>query len=139
MFSERAKRLGKSLFGKSEVKNRISKNAVELIVGDIVTLYKEFRSAQGLGALFFNTTEPLHSLDMTTKEIYNDIVLAEELMDADTKDFLTKILNLIEKNENNDTPVVVMLDATGMSVHLLDLDMIKEHIEKQARDALLQN
>lgn len=139
MFSERAKRLGQSLFGKSEVKNRISKNAVELIVGDMVTLYKEFRSAEGLGALFFNTTEPLNSLYMTTKEIYNDIVLAEELMDADTKDFLTKILNLIEKNENNDTPVVVMLDATGMSVHLLDLDMIKEHIEKQARDALLQN
>jgi hypothetical protein len=139
MFSDRAKSLSQKLFGKSEVKNKIAKNAVEIILGDMVTLYKEFRSAQGLGALFFNTEKPLNSLYLTTKEIYNDIILAEELMDTDTKSFLTKILNLVEKNEDNETPVVVMLDATGMSVHLLDLDVIKEHIEKQSRDALFQD
>jgi hypothetical protein len=72
---------------------------------------------------------------MTTKEIYNDIVLAEELMDSDTKKFLQKVLNVIEKNSDNEIPVVVMVDAAGLSVHLLDLDIISENIEKQAFEA----
>ena len=32
-----------------------------------------------------------------------------------------------------------MLDQTGMSVHLLDLDLVKEHIEKQIEDARNEN
>jgi len=139
MSNNQSKQLSKDLFGGSEVKTRIAKNAVQMIIGDIATLYKEFRSAQGLGALFFNTEAPLNSLYMTTKEIYNDIILAEELLDTDTKKFLQKILNLIEKNEDNELPIVVMLDHTGMSVHLLDLDLVKEHIEKQIEDASNEN
>lgn len=135
MTSDNTKALGHKLFGKSEVQNKISKNALKIILGDMVTLYNEFRTAQGLGALFFNTTAPLNSLYLTTQEIYNDIILAEELMDSDTKQFLQKVLNIIEKNSDNETPVVVMVDATGLSVHLLDLDIISENIEKQAFEA----
>jgi hypothetical protein len=135
MTKDNKKALGSKLFGKSEVQNRISKNALKMIMGDIATLYSEFRTARGLGALFFNTTAPLNSLFMTIQEIYNDIVLAEELMDNETKKFLQKVLNVIEKNSDNTTPVVVMVDATGLSIHLLDLDVIAENIEKQASEA----
>ncbi len=135
MTKDNKKALGSKLFGKSEVQNRISKNALKMIMGDIATLYSEFRTAQGLGALFFNTTAPLNSLFMTIQEIYNDIVLAEELMDNETKKFLQKVLNVIEKNSDNTIPVVVMVDATGLSIHLLDLDVIAENIEKQASEA----
>jgi hypothetical protein len=135
MTKDNKKALGSKLFGKSEVQNRISKNALKMIMGDIATLYSEFRTAQGLGALFFNTTAPLNSLFMTIQEIYNDIVLAEELMDNETKKFLQKVLNVIEKNSDNTTPVVVMVDTTGLSIHLLDLDVIAENIEKQASEA----
>lgn len=135
MTNDNTKALSSKLFGKSEVQNRISKNALKMIMGDMATLYTEFRTARGLGALFFNTTAPLNSLFMTIQEIYNDIVLAEELMDNDTKKFLQKVLNVIEKNSDNTTPVVVMVDATGLSVHLLDLDVIAENIEKQASEA----
>lgn len=72
---------------------------------------------------------------MTTKEIYNDIILAEELMDTDTKEFLQKTLNVIEKNSDNTTPVVVMVDSDGMSIHLLDLDEISQRIDQQAEEA----
>lgn len=135
MTNDNIKALGNKLFSKSEVQNRIAKNALKVILGDMTTLYNEFRTASGLGALFFNTMSPLNSLYMTTKEIYNDIILAEELMDTDTKEFLQKTLNVIEKNSDNTTPVVVMVDSDGMSIHLLDLDEINQRIDQQAEEA----
>jgi|TARA_R110002126_G_scaffold10363_3_gene47206 hypothetical protein len=134
MTSDHTKALGQKLFGKSEVQDKISKNALKIILGDIVTLYSEFRTAKGLGALFFNTTAPSNSLYMTIKEIYNDIIVAEELIDSDTKQFLQSVLNIVEKNSDNTTPIVVMVDAKGLSVHLLDLDAINDNIEKHAQD-----
>jgi hypothetical protein len=133
MTSDHTKALGQKLFGQSEVQDKISKNALKIILGDIVTLYSEFRTAKGLGALFFNTTAPSNSLYMTIQEIYNDIVVAEELIDSDTKQFLQSVLNIIEKNSDNTTPIVVMVDAKGLSVHLLDLDSINDNIETHAQ------
>ena len=133
MTSDHTKALGQKLFGKSEVQDKISKNALKIILGDIVTLYSEFRTAKGLGALFFNTTAPSNSLYMTIQEIYNDIIVAEELIDSDTKQFLQSVLNIVEKNSDNTTPIVVMVDAKGLSVHLLDLDAINDNIEKHAQ------
>jgi len=133
MTSDHTKALGQKLFGQSEVQDKISKNALKIILGDIVTLYSEFRTAKGLGALFFNTKAPSNSLYMTIQEIYNDIVVAEELIDSDTKQFLQSVLNIIEKNSDNTTPIVVMVDAKGLSVHLLDLDSINDNIEKHAQ------
>lgn len=134
MTSDHTKALGQKLFGKSEVQDKISKNALKIILGDIVTLYSEFRTAKGLGALFFNTTAPSNSLYMTIKEIYNDIIVAEELIDSETKQFLQSVLNIVEKNSDNTTPIVVMVDAKGLSVHLLDLDSVNDNIEKHAKD-----
>lgn len=134
MTSDHTKALGQKLFGKSEVQDKISKNALKIILGDIVTLYSEFRTAKGLGALFFNTTAPSNSLYMTIKEIYNDIIVAEELIDSETKQFLQSVLNIVEKNSDNTTPIVVMVAAEGLSVHLLDLDSVNDNIEKHAQN-----
>ena len=46
MTSDHTKALGQKLFGKSEVQDKISKNALKIILGDIVTLYSEFRTAK---------------------------------------------------------------------------------------------
>jgi hypothetical protein len=67
---------------------------------------------------------------MTIKEIYNDIIVAEELIDSETKQFLQSVLNIVEKNSDNTTPIVVMVGAKGLSVHLLDLDSVNDNIEK---------
>lgn len=134
MTSDHTKALGQKLFGKSEVQDKISKNALKIILGDIVTLYSEFRTAKGFGALFFNTTAPSNSLYMTIKEIYNDIIVAEELIDSETKQFLQSVLNIVEKNSDNTTPIVVMVAAEGLSVHLLDLDSVNDNIEKHAQN-----
>lgn len=135
MALDKAEKLIKKLFGSSEVQNRIAKSTVKLIVSDIITLYTEFRKAEGLGALFFNLEYPNRSIYLDVHEIYKDITVAEEMMDSKTKDFLQKLLNVIEKNENTDTPVVVMVQDTGLSIHLLDSTSVDETLDKKILDA----
>ena len=49
---EKAKKLAASLFGVNEVKNRIAKNTMKLLLNDIATLNSQFAEAKGEGALF---------------------------------------------------------------------------------------
>jgi hypothetical protein len=124
------------LFGKSEIKNRISANAVKMIIGDITTLYGEFRKAEGAGALFFNPSYSDQSQYLTIPEIRKDITLAEEMMNSKLCKFLADLINVIEKEQDSDKPVVVMVDNTGMSAHVIDLEKATMMIDKQVEDAL---
>lgn len=99
-----------------------------MIVGDIVTLYDEFKKAEGLGALFFNPSEPEASTYLTIEQIKKDIILAEEILDNDLKDFLTKLLNVIDKEQNNKVAVVVMLNSLSFSIHLIDLNAAEDRL-----------
>ena len=123
-------KLAKAIFGKSEVQNRVALNAVKMIVGDIATLYSEFRKTEGLGALFFNPASPDCSQFMTLKDIHTDVILAEEIMDNYLKDFLNKLINVINKEAESEKPVVVMVDETAMSVHVIDLNLADERINE---------
>jgi hypothetical protein len=133
-----SERLASKLFSKSEVQNKIAVNTVKMIVGDIVTLYQEFRKAEGLGALFFNPVTPENSSYMTIKDVQNDIVLAEELMDDDLRDFLKKILRVIEDEQEQETAIVVLIKNQTMSIHIIDLNtvdtQIKELVDAFSRD-----
>ncbi len=124
--------MAKKLFSKSEVQNRIAVNTVKMIIGDIVTLYQEFKKNEGTGALFFNPASPNNSCYMSIKDIKNDIILAEEVMDNDLKVFLEKLLNVVIKEENGDKAVVVLLDSATMSIHLVDLNTAEETINELA-------
>jgi hypothetical protein len=126
------KKLARSIFGKSEVQNRIALSAVKMIVGDIVTLYEEFKKTEGLGALFFNPTNPEFSHYMTLQDIHTDIALAEEIMDDCLRDFLNKLVNVVNKEADSKKPVVVMADESSMSVHVLDLNTAEERLDEVA-------
>jgi hypothetical protein len=130
--------LAKKIFSKSELQNQIAVNVVKMIVGDIVTLYEEFRQAEGLGALFFNPVAPENSSYMTIKDIKTDIILAEEIMDDDLKDFLKKLLNIVDKEQDNKQAIVVLVNNQTMSIHLIDLNsvetQIKELVDAFSRD-----
>jgi hypothetical protein len=123
-------RLAKAIFGKNEVQNRIAINAVKMIIGDITTLYEEFRKTEGLGALFFNPVNPECSHFMTLKDIHTDVILAEEIMDDYLKDFLNKLINVINKEAESNQPIVVMVDEMSMSVHVIDLNSAEERINE---------
>jgi hypothetical protein len=135
-FRKKTELLAKSLFGKSEVQNRISLNAVKMIIGDVVTLYTEFRNVEGLGALFFNPVKPEDSRYLNIQEIRKDLALAEELMDEELTDFFKKLLNLIDSEQETESPVVVMVDSYGMSVHLIDLELAEQMIQQRMEDAI---
>lgn len=127
-----AKQLASKLFSKSEIQNKIALNTVKMIVGDIVTLYEEFRKTEGLGALFFNPSKPENSTYMSVAEIKTDIILAEEIMNDELKDFLHKLLNIIDKEQESKKSIVVLVTSESMSIHLVDLNTAEEHIKDLA-------
>jgi choline kinase len=112
---EKAKKLAASLFGVNEVKNRIAKNTMKLLVNDIATLNSQFADAKGQY--------------LTLKEIQNDISLAEEVYDVSTAEFLKKLMNMVQKEDVKKSPVVVMVNYTGLSAHRLDLESLDERID----------
>lgn len=126
---EKAKKLAASLFGVNEVKNRIAKNTMKLLVNDIATLNSQFADAKGEGAFFFNPSKPNQSQYLTLKEIQNDISLAEEVYDVSTAEFLKKLMNMVQKEDVKKSPVVVMVNYTGLSAHRLDLESLDERID----------
>ena len=127
-----AVQLAKKLFGKSEAQNRMSLSTVKMILADIHTLYKEFKDAEGAGALFFHPSSPDQSQYMTIKDMQGDIALAEEIMDKALTEFLRKILTIIEKEDESDKPIVVMINEGGMSVHVLDLESADKMLDQTA-------
>ena len=132
--SNAAQKLSNALFGESEVKNRIALNAVKMIVGDIVTLYNEFKNAEGAGALVFNPESPEKSQFMALRDIQRDIAIAEEAMDDNLKKFLEKVQTIVVKESSSEKPVVIMLTRDSMSVHVIDLNETEERL-KEALDA----
>lgn len=122
--------LASKIFSKSELQNKIAINTVKLIIGDIVTLYNEFRKAEGAGALFFNPMAPENSTYMPVKDIKNDIILAEEIMDNDLKSFLEKLLNIVDKKQDDNEAIVVMINNRSMSIHLVDLNTVEDQINE---------
>ncbi len=125
-----AGRLAKAIFGKNEVQNRIALSAVKLIIGDIATLYTEFRKTEGLGALFFNPVNPECSNYMALKDIYKDVALAEEIMDDCLKEFLNKLINIINKEADSEQPIIVMVDDMSMSVHVVDFNAAEKRVNE---------
>lgn len=125
-----AKKLAATIFGADEIKNRVAKSTMKLLLNDIATLSAEFAAAKGDGALFFNPSEPNQSQYMTLKDIQTDVAKAEEFCDKPMADFLKKLMNIVQKEDVKKHPVIVMASYSGLTVHQLDLDVIDERIEQ---------
>jgi hypothetical protein len=69
---------------------------------------------------------------MTLQDIHTDIALAEEIMDDYLRDFLNKLVNVVNKEADSKKPVVVMADESSMSVHVLDLNTAEERLDEVA-------
>jgi hypothetical protein len=125
-----AKKLAATIFGTDEIKNRVAKSTMKLLLSDIATLSAEFAAAKGDGALFFNPSKPSQSQYMTLKDIQTDVARAEEFCDAPMAEFLKKLMNLVQKEDVKKNPVIVMASYSGLTVHQIDLDSIDERIEQ---------
>lgn len=134
-FKKVAAQLKQNLFAGGETKRRMASNVVRMIIGDIITLYTEFKIHKGDGALFFNTSNAEASQYLSIEEIKKDMALAEEMMNKDLATFFQKLLKVIEKESPSKDPVVVMLDVNGMSIHVLDKNKIDEVLEEAVTNA----
>jgi len=133
--SNKTKQAFKNVFGFSEIQNRIALSTVKMIVSDIVTLYSEFKNNEGSGALFFIPSNPKCSRYVTLSDIRKDVILSEELMDKHLTEFLRKLANIVEKNENEEKPIVVLVTDTGMSIHIVNPDEVSDNITDYLTDA----
>ena len=134
-FKKVASQLKQNLFAGGEAKRRMASNVVRMIIGDIITLYTEFKTHKGEGALFFNTSNAEASQYLSVEEIKTDMALAEEMMNKDLASFFQKLLMVIDKESDSKDPVVVMLDIHGMSIHVLDKNKIDEVLDDAVTNA----
>lgn len=133
--SKKTKEAFKSVFGFSEVQNRIALNTIKMIVGDMVTLYLEFKKTEGAGALFFVPSDPSSSRYVPIQDIKRDIILSEELMDNNLTGFLKKLENIVAKHDDDSKPIVVLVTGESMSIHIVNPDEVSDNINDYLTDA----
>ena len=117
------------LFGKGEVNDRVAKNSLKMIVGDMRAVYQEYVKVEGKGALFYNTINADFSTFMALKDIAGDKDLARTNGDEELHDFLEKLEKCVAEEDPWDKAIIVLLTNDGMSLHLLDLDEAAEKID----------
>jgi type IV secretory pathway ATPase VirB11/archaellum biosynthesis ATPase len=72
---------------------------------------------------------------VTISDIQKDVILSEELMDKPLTEFLRKLANIVEKHEDEDKPIVVLVTETGMSIHIVNPDEVSDNITDYLTDA----
>lgn len=134
----RKNQLIKHLFGGGdEVKRKMSKGIAQVILEDMITLYREYYMASGAGILVFNMDQPGQSRYITMADILADKAVAEEMLDKETAAFLAKAANIVEKEEDRNTAVIMLVESgcTNLQVHVIDLEEAADAIEQIAEDA----
>ncbi len=128
---EEAKALAKKIFGNKKEKDKFATTTASLIVGDMITLYAEFKKARGAGALFMNPECPEQSVYLTLKEIHNDVSVAEEFGNNELVDVLKRLIN-VAQNSGEDDAVIVTVDSNVLSAHVLNMTKSKEQLNNFA-------
>ena len=130
MSSQRAERIAKALFGKSEKQQRLAMETLKSIIGDIVILYQEFRKASGPGSLVFSTLSSEQGVYLTPDDIRTDIAMAQEMCDDGMGKYLNDLLEKVSKFEHDeDKAVITLLTDKGMSTHVLDLNDAEHNLK----------
>ena len=130
MSSQRAERIAKALFGKSEKQQRLAMETLKSIIGDIVILYQEFRKASGPGSLVFSTLSSEQGVYLTPEDIRTDIAMAQEMCDDGMGKYLNDLLEKVSKFEHDeDKAVITLLTDKGMSTHVLDLNDAEHNLK----------
>jgi len=135
-FSKNAKKIA-SLFKGSEVERKLSAGILRTIVSDIITLYFENRKALGKGILVFNPQDPSNSSYVTSKELENDLSLAQESMNRDFEELFHRVLNVIDKEDENNLAMVALIEDNYVNIHLLDPDEANERIDEASSGLIL--
>lgn len=132
-----AKLLKKRLFGESEVNSRIAAGILRTILADITRLYFENVKARGKGLLVFNPENPEASSYLTVDDILNDIALAQEACNPKLEKMLRETLSLIDKEFENELPIIAMIQNDSINIHIIDPEQTDEKINKMVNGLII--
>ena len=132
-----AKLLKKRLFGESEVNSRIAAGILRTILADITRLYFENVKARGKGILVFNPENPEASSYLTVDDILNDIALAQEACNPKLEKMLRETLSLIDKEFENELPIIAMIQNDSINIHIIDPEQTDEKINKMVNGLII--
>lgn len=108
----------------------ISAGVLRTIFADITRLYFENKQARGKGILIFNGDDPEKSKYITKEELQDDLALAQEDCLDDFAEGFKKMINVIDKENENDLALVAMVYPDGIAVNIINPDEINEKIDE---------
>lgn len=129
--------LVKTLFKGNESERMISAGVVRTILSDMTRLFFENRAARGKGILIFNPNEPEKSKYMTIKDFQDDISIAQEDMDNDCIELFTKMISIIEKEDNSDLALVTMVEGDKIITYQIDPQEANKKIDEYSNGLIL--
>jgi len=135
-FSKNAKKI-QALFKGSEMERRLSAGVVRTIVSDMIRLYFENKAARGKGCLIFNPENPTASKYITKHDIEQDLSIAQEAMDDNFTELFEKVIKVIDKEDNNEIAIVVLITDEGLNIHLLDAEEANKRIDEAASNLII--
>lgn len=135
--SKSAAMLVKQLFHGNETETMIAAGVMRTILADITKIYFDNKKSLGKGILVFNPEDPQRSKYLTTKDLYRDLALAEEMMHKEVCRMLKKVDKFIEEHEDENLALVAMIQPEGVSLHLIDPQQVNKRIDEFSRGLIL--
>jgi len=130
--------LMKRLITHSKNANSLNEKVTNLIIEDIITLYKQNCDAYGSGIMVFNVLDPSRSNFTTIEDFKNDIAIAEENCEDDLARFLQKSVQIAEKCYKSEKAVVLLTDGYDLKLFAVDLEEAVSNINNLFNRALFE-
>lgn len=112
----------KRLLTHSRSANALNEKITNLIIEDMIELYKQNCEALGPGIMVFNVADPDRSNFTTVEDFKNDVAIAEENCEDGLASFLQKSAELGEKFYQSEKAVVLLTNGFDLKLFVVDLE-----------------
>lgn len=130
--------LMKRLITHSKSANALNEKVTNLIIEDMITLYKQNCEAYGPGIMVFNVVDPSRSNFTTLEDFKNDIAIAEENCEDDLATFLQRSVQVAEKCYQTQKAVVLLTDGYDLKLFAVDLEEAVSNINNLFNRAIFE-
>lgn len=136
--NKKVKQLMRKLISHSQSSNALNERITNLILEDIITIYKQHCEARGPGVLVFCPADPDRSNFTTAKDLLNDRAVAEENCEDDLAIFLGKSAEIAAKINGSDKAAILMTDGTDLKLFVLDLEQAVDNVKNLFQRAVFE-
>lgn len=136
--NDKVKQLMKRLITHSQSSNALNERITNLILEDIITLYKQHCEAHGAGVLVFCPGDPSRSNFTTTRDLLNDRAVAEENCEKELSVFLGKAAEICEKINGTEKAAILMAEGSDLKLFVLDLEQAVDNIGNIFKRAIFE-